>query len=276
MYARWPASNCSPSVEEMSAATSGETKRDSSVRCRSTASISRAFAIAIAAWSANVVTSSTCSSVNGSRDVPADRDDADQLVVQNDRNAEQRAIADDGLSSERVLRIGQDVGDLHRLAGERHPADDGRPVTLVRMFLRVGVPLGRVGELREDHEEIAVRQVELAVLAVAEVLRGRDDLVEHGLQALRTRDRPQDLADRPPLLAQVLVVPNELLDVECLVLAHPPDSTPNPIGTCPRRSPERRTRGRDTRRSRGPSSRPDRRGPRRSAGVPRSPAAADR
>ena len=48
------------------AATCGETKRDSSARCRSTASMSRALAIAIAAWSANVLTSSICSSVKGS------------------------------------------------------------------------------------------------------------------------------------------------------------------------------------------------------------------
>ena len=51
---------------ETSSATCGETNRASSVRCRSTASIRRAFATAIAAWSANVCTSAMCSLVNGS------------------------------------------------------------------------------------------------------------------------------------------------------------------------------------------------------------------
>ena len=66
MYERWPASSCSPSGEEMSSATCGETNRDSSVRWRSTASSRRALAIAIAAWSAKARKSSICSSLNGS------------------------------------------------------------------------------------------------------------------------------------------------------------------------------------------------------------------
>ena len=53
-----------------------------------------------------------------------------------------------------------------------------------------------------------------------------DDRVEHGLEAFRTRDRAEDLVERLTLLAQVLVLPNELLDVERLAASHPADSSP--------------------------------------------------
>ena len=92
MYARWPASSCSPSWLEMSSATCGETNRESSVRCRSTASIRRAFAIAIAAWSAKVCTSAMCSSVNGLGSRRDEHHDADQVVLDHDRDAEHRAV----------------------------------------------------------------------------------------------------------------------------------------------------------------------------------------
>jgi hypothetical protein len=54
----------------------------------------------------------------------------------------------------------------------------------------------------------------------------RDDRIEHGLESFRTRDRAKDLIHRVPLLAQVLVLPNELLDVERLAASHPADSSP--------------------------------------------------
>ena len=57
--------------------------------------------------------------------------------------------------------------------------------------------------------------------------RGIDDLVEHGLQAFGARDRAENLADRPPLLAQVLNFPNELLSLEWLARAHGADCTTN-------------------------------------------------
>ena len=115
------------------------------------------------------------------RNVTADGDRSDHLVVQDDRNAEQRSIADDALRFERVVGVGQDVGDLHRITGERGPSDDGRPVTPVRMSLGVRVSPRSVAYLREDQEEITFGQEELAMLAVAEPRGGPHDLIEHGL-----------------------------------------------------------------------------------------------
>jgi hypothetical protein len=51
------------------------------------------------------------------RGAPADADDADERVVQEDRDTDQRPIADEPLRTERVVGVGQDVGDLHRLPG---------------------------------------------------------------------------------------------------------------------------------------------------------------
>jgi hypothetical protein len=159
------------------------------------------------------------------RKVPADADDTDQLVIQEDRDAEQRSVADDGLRPERVIGVGEDVGDLYRLTGQRRASHDGRPVTQVRMFLRIVVALSHVGDLRSDQEDVALGEVELTVLAVAQAGRRLDDRVEHGLEALRTRDRAEDLIQRLTLLAQVLVLPDELFDVERLVASHPLDSS---------------------------------------------------
>lgn len=111
------------------AATAGETKRDSSVRCRDELDVFVG---------------------ERARHVPADRDRPDQLFVKDDRDAQQGAIAGDRLSSERILRIGHDIGDLHRLAGERYPADDRRPVVRVRMVFGVLVAGGGVITLRES------------------------------------------------------------------------------------------------------------------------------
>jgi len=82
------------------------------------------------------------------------------------------------------------------------------------MFQGVLVRGREVTALREDHKEIAFRQVKLSVLAMTESPRGLNDLIEHGLQSFRTRDCAENLADSPSLLAQVLVIPNELLNVE--------------------------------------------------------------
>ena len=160
-----------------------------------------------------------------SRDAPADADDTDEFVVQEDRNAEEGSIADDPLRSERVVSVGQDIGDLHCLPSQRRPSDDGRPVAPMRMFHGIVVALREVEDLRDDHEDVALREVELGVVPMTQAPGRRDDRIEHGLEAFRTRDRTQDLADRLPLFAQVLVLPDELLDVERLATFHPADST---------------------------------------------------
>jgi len=63
------------------------------------------------------------------------------------------------------------------------------------------------------------------VLAVTEPFRGANDLVQHRLQSFGTRDCAINVADRPLLLAQVLVIPNKLVNVSHHALAHGADFT---------------------------------------------------
>ena len=110
------------------------------------------------------------------------------------------------------------------------------------MFLGVVVALGEIGDLRNDEEDIALGEVELAVLAVTQAGRRLDDRVEHGLEALRTRDRAEDLIQCLTLLAQVRVLPDELFDVEWFASSHPADSSPT-AGASWGRTPVRRSSG---------------------------------
>ena len=86
----------------------------SRVRCCS-ASNRRTFAIAITAWSAKVVTSSICLSVNGATVLRIEHDDADRPPLAQQRIAEHRAL----LVHHPVVRIGENVGHLHRGSLER-------------------------------------------------------------------------------------------------------------------------------------------------------------
>jgi hypothetical protein len=56
----------------------------------------------------------------------------------------------------------------------------------------------------ENVQQPVSHQPEPAVVARAQLRRGLHDLVEHGLQALRTRDRAQHVADRALLRAEAL------------------------------------------------------------------------
>src|SRR5215218_1502734 len=136
MYARCPAKSCSPSGLETSSATWGETKRESSSRCRSTASMRRALSTAIAAWSAKVSTSAMCSFVNGRGLEPDEDDDANQVVLDHDRDAEHRPV--EPRTGIGVLRIRVDVGDVNRLPLYGGAAGGGRTVESVRMLPVVG------------------------------------------------------------------------------------------------------------------------------------------
>jgi hypothetical protein len=91
----------------------------------------------------------------------------------------------------------------------------------MRMFFGEVIALGEDGDLRYDHEDVALRQVELAVTPVTQTGRRLDDGIKHGLEPLRTRHRAEDLINRLTLLAQVLVLPDELFDVERLAALHP-------------------------------------------------------
>jgi hypothetical protein len=228
MYARWPPRSCSPSFEEMS----GDLRRDEAGQLRPLP-LDGSDQLRVRDRDRRLV-GERLDELDllvgeSSRNVAADHDCPDQVLVQNDRNTEQSAVADDDLGSVRVVGVGEDIGDLHRLTGERHPADDRRPIARVRMFHGVLVGRTEVAALREDHKEIAFGHVELSVLAVTEPPRGLNDFIEHGLQSFRPRDRSENLADSPSLFAQVLVIPNELLNVEWLALLHAADFTTNRV-----------------------------------------------
>ena len=163
-----------------SSATWGETKRESSVRCRSTASISRAFAIAIAAWSAKVWTSAMCSSVNGccfSRTTVSAPISSSSTIT---GTVEHRPVR--SRAGVRVLRILLDVGDVHRLARDGRASGGRRPVERMRMR---AVVRGGFGEavVRGRVEKPVLEEVERTLIGLGQAPAGPDHLVEDRLQA---------------------------------------------------------------------------------------------
>ena len=77
---------------------------------------SRTFSIAITAWSAKVVTSSICLSVNGRTSRAANASTPIGIAFAQQWNGEHRAIAGpiSGFCP-CVVRVGQDIGDMDRL-----------------------------------------------------------------------------------------------------------------------------------------------------------------
>src|SRR6516225_6010843 len=132
----------------------------------------------------------------------ADRHHPDQLAVQHDRNAQQRPEADYRLRAERIFGVSQDIRDLHRLTGKRHPAHHTRPVTRVWMRLAELVGLGTTRclalpvDVSRDAKELTIGQVELTMLAATETNRSLKDLVQDRLQTRGTGNSAQNVADR--------------------------------------------------------------------------------
>ena len=86
---------------------------------------SRTFSIAITAWSAKVVTSSICLSVNGRTSVRVRRQHADRHALAQQRHAEHGAEAAESLRLRPgVFRVGLHVGDVNDLAFEQRAPDD--------------------------------------------------------------------------------------------------------------------------------------------------------
>src|SRR5437870_2320319 len=86
-------------------------------------------------------------------------------------------------------------------------------------------PLLEATAAGDGRKKIPLYEVERAVLAVAELPRRPDYLVQYRLQSCGTGDGTEHAADRALLLPQSLVAPTELLGVECLGRAHRTDST---------------------------------------------------
>ena len=99
---------------------------------------SRTFSIAITAWSAKVVTSSICLSVNG-RTVPArQRDHADRGALAQHRHAEHGAHTRQASgSTQRIVRVGLNIEHLNGFAFEQGPPDDRSAIRLDRVRLTI-------------------------------------------------------------------------------------------------------------------------------------------
>ena len=128
MYARWPSSSCRPCSDAMSSATCG---RQESGELGS---------LALHGLDEAGVRDGDRSLIGerlhqidllvGERPghVPARAEHADQLLVEHDRDADERAKADEGLRAEGVVGILQDVRDLHDVAREAGPPHGARAV----------------------------------------------------------------------------------------------------------------------------------------------------
>jgi hypothetical protein len=113
-------------------ATCGETKRESSVRCRSTASSRRAFVSAIAAWSAKVWAARVIRRER-LRLAPNDDYHGDEVVLEHDRHAEHRT-EEPRPPWIGVFRVGQDFRDLDRPSFDGRAPGRRRPVESMPML----------------------------------------------------------------------------------------------------------------------------------------------
>ncbi len=87
---------------------------------------SRAFSIAITAWSAKILTNSICLSVNGFTVRPRQHEDADHNSIAQQRNTDIASVAAEFLSlSECVLRIGQNIRDVNDFAFQGRASGNG-------------------------------------------------------------------------------------------------------------------------------------------------------
>ena len=159
------------------------------------ASMSRAFAIAIAAWSANVFMSWMCSSVNGSGSFADDVERPDELAVEQDRGCQQPAVLHDFRGSPRVLGIQLRVRNVDDLSCHCSSPNGRVPVDWMRVLLLVGVHIRLPVALCDDREDVTFLEVDGAVVAVAQPGRRVCDDVEDLLETLRACDGREDVAD---------------------------------------------------------------------------------
>jgi hypothetical protein len=136
-----------------------------------------------------------------------DDDDADQVLLSQNRHAEHRPVRT--RPGVLVLRIGLDIGDVNGLTQDSGSASRRRSIEAVRML---SVVFRRFGPcvVRHGYKEISFEEPECPMVGGAQPSARLGDLLEHGLQAIATSDRSQDCADRVLLLAQRLELTHEL------------------------------------------------------------------
>ena len=126
----------------------------------------------------------------GLRFVAGEHDRSDELVLDHDRDADQRAVVLGG-TAVRVLGVGSDVGNVDGSTLDGRTAGGRRAVHGVRMF-RVVLAAAEPRVVRHDVQKSVVKEVERAVFGLAEPLAGADHLVENRLQSRGARDGAQD------------------------------------------------------------------------------------
>ena len=213
MYTRCPARSCSPRSLDRSSATCGDTKRESSVRCRSTALLEAGIRDGDRRLVGKVWTSWICSSVYGpgsSRTISST-----PINSSSKRTERQVPLGSRPWAGIRVLGVQLHIGHVHDLPRDGRATRPRRTVERVRMALVV-LQLVDTADAGHGEKDVAVREVQHGVSAGAGPHCRRRHLVEHGLQLCRTNDCAKHAADRVLLLAQSLVAPGELLDFESL------------------------------------------------------------
>ena len=139
---RWPASSCSPSALETSAATWGDRKRDSS----GALAIDRLEQPRVADADGRLIGERARQParrlVESAHLVARQGEHADHFRVLEDRQAQQGAVAEAARRATGVLDVGLDVPDLRGRAGQRDAAHQGVPAGLDRMAALVRVELG--------------------------------------------------------------------------------------------------------------------------------------
>ena len=105
--------------------------------------------------------------------------------------------------------VGEDLRDVHGLAGDRRAAGSRAPIESVRIL---SVVLGalRLAVIRREMWEPLVKEVERAVVGGTKSPTGLDDLIQDWLQSGRTSDSTEDGANRVLLLAKVLELTRDL------------------------------------------------------------------
>src|SRR5262249_29423394 len=145
-------------------------------------SLALTFSIAIAAWSAKVVTSSICLSVNGSTVLRVKKHAGRSALAQH-RHAEDCAhVGEPGSYSQPYLRICFGVHDMNGLALEYDPAGDRPAIRPERMLFHVLLLLRGKAVARDMMVGAALGEPDGSPIRAAKACSRLGERVEHRLQ----------------------------------------------------------------------------------------------
>jgi hypothetical protein len=157
------------------------------------------------AWSANVCTSSIWALRERVWFGASERKNADNLDFARQGDRQQRAVATQSLPlAEVIFAVGENVGKMCDLSGERRPARARMRFAAMRILQNVPHEFGGTAELHRHPIHLAVAQENHALRRVAQSARGFDQGRQHGLQVeSRATDHLQHVGCRGLLLQRV-------------------------------------------------------------------------